>query len=417
MSASQNLEFAHILDSGGRRTRDFLKLTPQQVRNHVLLVGGSGSGKTHFARALLEEFVLKGIPTIAFDSQGDLLWLTQPTTGRSASKRKLSKLQKRVFTPNYSNGIPFVIAPVLFPGRSEINLPLIRYWVRSVLRTIGYDLKPGQTSPQEYQLTKVSEKILTDEKDLALNSLFEAASKEALKWTTDKMAPIRPEDAWELVSRLGALLGNDGPLYKGKGFDIGKLTKKSRRGGLWIIYSVHLPIETRQLVLNWVCDSIYHWMMSGKSLRTGNSPKLIMFIDEAADYVTEANRLEHRESLFRLLNQGRKYGVGLILAVQTPRFLPPEVLNNCAIKMFGAVDDPGDLQSVIYSTGLFEKELTPLKNRSWKYAFVVRVPGSDAHFCKARALLTRKGEPVAPGSPGMIRILKLLKQFRSPKRI
>lgn len=406
MPASQTLEFAHILNYGGRRTKEFLKLTPQQVRNHVLLVGGSGSGKTHFARALLEEILLKGIPTIAFDSQGDLLWLTQLTSGRSPSKKKLSKLQKRVFTPNGSNGIQFVIAPVLFPGRSEINLELVRYWVKSVLRTIGYDLKPGQTSPQVYQLLKVSERILSDKKDLALNTLFEAVSKEALTWTTDKMAPIRPEDAWELVSRLGALLGNDRRLYKGKGFNIEKLAKRSGKGGLWIIYSVHLPIETRQLVLNWVCESIYHWMMSGKSLRTGNSPKLIMFIDEVADYLTEANRIEHRESLFRLLNQGRKYGVGLILTVQTPRFLPAEILNNCAVKMFGAVDDPGDLQSVIHSTGLLETELTHLRTRDWKYAFVARIPGSEARFCKARPLLTQKGEPVAPGSPRMIRILK-----------
>jgi len=415
VAGSQYIEFAHILSSSGRRTKEFLKLSLPSIRNHILLVGGSGSGKTHFARALLEEVLLKGIPTIAIDSQGDLLWLTQveSTSSASRSKRKLSKLQKRVFTPNYPNGIPFVIAPVLFPGRSEINGTLIRYWIRSVLRAIGYDLKPGQTSPHEYQLTKASKKILSEGEDLALDTLFEEASEEALKWTTDKMAPIAPEDAWELVSRLGALLGNDRALYKGKAFDIGKLTK-SRKGGLWIIYSVHLAIETRQLVLNWLCDSVYHWMMSERSLRTSNNPKLIMFIDEAADYVTKSNRLEHRQSLFRLLNQGRKYGVGLILAIQTPHGLPPEVLNNCAIKMFGAVDDPGDLANVVHSTGLYERELAPLRNRSWKYAFVVRIPGSDARFCKARALLTRKGEPVALGSPGMIGILKRLKQYRSP---
>lgn len=417
MPASQNLEFAYILDSFGRRTKEFLKFTPQQVRNHVLLVGGSGSGKTHFARALLEEIMLKGIPTIAFDSQGDLLWLTQLTTGRSARKKKLSKLQKRVFTPNYSKGDPFVIAPVLLSGRSEINIQLIRYWVKSVLRTIGLDLKPGQSSPQLYQLGKVSEKLVEDGKDLTLKSLLEAVSTEALKWTNDKMAPIRPEDAWDLISGLGALLGIDGPLYKGnkgkaKGFDIEKLTRRSGKGGLWIIYSVHLEIETRQLVLNWVCESIYHWMMSGKSLRTANSPKLIMFIDEVADYVSEANRLEHRESLFRLLNQGRKYGVGVILTVQTPRFLPAEILNNCATKMFGAVDDPGDFQSVTHSTGLPPEALTHLRTRDWKYAFVVRVPGSEPHFCKARALLTQKGEPVALGSPRMIRILEGIRRRR-----
>jgi hypothetical protein len=417
MPVSENFEFAHVLNSGGRKTKEFLKLTPQDVRNHILLVGGSGSGKTHFARALLEEIILKGIPTIVLDSQGDLLWLTQPAGSSTPGKKKLRKLQKRIFTPNYSNGPPFVIAPVLFPGRSEINLQLIRYWVRSILRTVGYDLRPGQTSPQEYQLTKVSEKISSDAKDLALDSLFDGASKQALKWTTDKMAPIRPEDAWELVSRLGALLGGiDHPLYHGKGFDVGRLTK-SGKGGLWIIFSVHLSIETRQLVLNWVCDSIYHWMMSGKSIKIGTRPRLIMFIDEAADYVTEANRLEHRESLFRLLNQGRKYGVGLILTVQTPRFLPPEVLNNCAIKMFGAVDEPGDLQSVMHSTGLYEKELDPLRNRTWKNAFVVRIPGAQAQFCKARALLSKKGHPLALGSSEMVGILKSLKQFRSSKAV
>ena len=410
MQRSQDLEFAHVLGSGGRRTNQLLKLSLSDVRNHVLLVGGSGSGKTHFTKALLEEILLKGIPIVAIDSQGDLLWLTQPTSGRSPSKKKLSKLQKRVFTPNSAIGAPFVIAPVLSSVHSEINLQLIGYWIRSVLRTIGYDLKPGQTSPQEYQLTEVSKRIFSARGDLSLNGLFKAASEEALAWTTDKMAPIRPEDAWELVSRLGALLGNSKSLYKGKGFDIGKLTK-SPRGGLWIIYSAHLAIETRQLVLNWVCDSVYHWMMSQRSRRHKNSPNLILFIDEAADYVTESNRFEHRQSLFRLLNQGRKYGVGLVLAVQTPRALAPEVLNNCAIKIFGAVDDPGDLQSVTYSTGLLERELTPIKNRSWKHAFVVRVPGAgDAFFCRARNLLTQKGEPIRLDSSRMISILKLLKQ-------
>lgn len=409
MQRSQDLEFAHVLGPGGRRTKQFLKLSLPDFRNHVLLVGGSGSGKTHFTKALLEEIILKGIPVVAVDSQGDLLWLTQPRIGRTQSKKKLRELQKRVFTPNSAVGDPFVIAPVLSSGRSEINRQMIGYWIGSVMRNIGYELKPGQTSPQEYQLTKASDRILLSGGKLSLDALFRAASGEVLKWTTDRMAPIAPEDAWELVSRLGALLGNYESLYKGKGFDIGKLTK-SRIGGLWIIYSAHLAIETRQIVLNWVCDSVYHWMMSQRLPRHGNRPNLILFIDEAADYVTKSNRLEHRQSLFRLLNQGRKYGVGLILAVQTPRALAPEVLNNCAIKVFGAVDDPGDLQSVMYSTGCVEKELKPIWNRSWKNTFVVRLPGADeAVFCKARNLLTRKGEPIRLDSSRMISIVKLLK--------
>ncbi|MGB9022844.1 MAG: helicase HerA-like domain-containing protein [Candidatus Bathyarchaeia archaeon] len=403
------LEFANVLDKG-KRTKEFLRLPLSQLKNHILLVGGSGSGKTHFARALLEEILAQGTPVIAVDSQGDLLWLTRVTGLKSSKKKKLAKLEKRVFTPDYPHGAPFVIAPVLFSRSKEGNRPLIRYWIRSILRTIGYELKPGQTSPQEYQLTQVAGKLVEGHQSLSLESLFVRASEESPKWTIDKTAAIAPEDAKELVSRLGALLSNDRDLYVGESFDVRNLVD-SKAGGLWIIYLVHLPIETRQLVLNWVCDSVYHWMMSDTSTQALDRPRLVMFVDEAADYVTEANLPEYRQSLFRLLNQGRKYGVGLVLAVQTPRGLPPEVLNNCAVKIFGAVDEPGDVEGISYSTGLDKNDLAPLQNRSWRYAFVVRIPGAQSCFCKARDLITRKGRPLAPGSSGMIRILKFLHQF------
>jgi len=153
-------------------------------------------------------------------------------------------------------------------------------------------------------------------------------------------------------------------------------------------------------------------MMNTSSVTISNRPRLVLFVDEAADYVTQANLPEYRQALFRLLNQGRKYGVSLMLAVQTPQDLPPEVRNNCAVKVFGAVDDPGDLDYVKYSTGLRSRDLAPLRDRSWKYAFLVRIPGMDPAFCRARDLLTRKGRPLAPRSSGMARILKSLKQLR-----
>jgi DNA helicase HerA-like ATPase len=406
MPKGKGLEFAYLLNpENGRRTGEFLNFSLPQLRNHVLLAGGSGSGKTHFAKALIEEIILKQIPTILIDSQGDLLWLTRPT---AQIKKRLSVLPKQVFTPNSAEGTPFVIAPVRFK-KGEINRLLIRYWIRSILRTVGYDLRPGQTSPQEYHLVNVSEAIVSRSGDLSLELLFESASKERRNWIIDQTVPITDDDSTDLVSRLGALLGIDRPLYVGKPFSLRELTA-SKKGGLWIIYLAHLAIETRQLVLNWLCDSTYQWMMSEMSPMTVGNPNLVIFIDEAADYVSDTNRFEHRQSLFRLLNQGRKYGVGLILAVQTPRGLPPEVLNNCAVKVFGAIDDPGDLRYVTNVTGQTRGELKHLQDRSWKYAFVASIPGTPkALFCKSRDLLTRKGKPLPLGSAGMDRILKLLR--------
>lgn len=400
-----SLEFAEILDEGKRTGRQ-LDVPLSSLTNHVLLTGGSGSGKTHFARAMLEEILAVGVPTIAIDSQGDLLWLTRIKAGASTKKTILRACEKRVFTPDYSDGFPFVIAPVTYSSSQENNRPLIRYWVRTVLRAIGYELRPGQTSPEEYQLTKTAESILAIRGELSLEKLFENSREESSTWTIDRTAPISPEDAKLLVSRLGALLGNERHMYVGQPFRINDLATSK---GLWILYLVPLPTETRQLILNWVCEAIYQWMMNTPRANP-NRPRLILFIDEAADYVTQSNLPENRQALFRLLNQGRKYGVGLILATQTPQGLPPEVNTNCKMKAFGAMDDPGDMSYVRRSTGL--RDVSPLRYRQWKHAFAVITPGEQANFCRARNLLTRNGKPVAPRSTGMTRILTQLHQFR-----
>jgi len=406
-----SLEFAEALDwATGHRTGQDIKVSLSLLKNHVLIVGGSGSGKTHLAKAMLEQTLLAGVPTIAIDSQGDLLWLTRVKPGNSAKKRALRTIPKKIFTPDYSDGFPFVIAPVLYSTTAENNRSPIRYWVRTVLRAIGYELKPGQTSPEEYQLTRTSESILNDSPQLSLKELVEKSREQSAAWTIDKTAPLTSEDTQVLVSRLGALLGIEEKLYVGKPFCVKDLGTSAN--GFWIIYLVPLPIETRQLIINWVCEAVYDWMMNVPAVNLSR-PRLILFIDEAADYVTQSSPPELRQGLFRLLNQGRKYGVGLILAAQTPQGLPPEVTNNCKMKFYGALDDPGDLSLVKRSTGLVD--IFPLRYGSWRHAFLASIPGTKAAYCRAHSLLTRNGKPLALKSSGMERILRLLHQFR-PQR-
>lgn len=94
-----NLEFAEALDwATGHRTGQDIKVSLSLLKNHVLIVGGSGSGKTHLAKAMLEQTLLAGVPTIAIDSQGDLLWLTRVKPGNSAKKRALRTIPKKIFT-------------------------------------------------------------------------------------------------------------------------------------------------------------------------------------------------------------------------------------------------------------------------------------------------------------------------------
>ncbi|MCU0675954.1 MAG: DUF853 domain-containing protein [Myxococcota bacterium] len=61
------------LQLGRRRDSDSpFELPPEILVRHVAALGASGSGKTVFCKAVVEEAVRHGIPTICVDPQGDL---------------------------------------------------------------------------------------------------------------------------------------------------------------------------------------------------------------------------------------------------------------------------------------------------------------------------------------------------------
>jgi len=78
----------------------------------------------------------------------------------------------------------------------------------------------------------------------------------------------------------------------------------------------------------------------------GRALRGLLVIDEAKDLVPSTKRTPSGESLIRLANQARKYGLGLIFATQQPKAIDHHVIANCATQFFGRVGSPESLDVV-----------------------------------------------------------------------
>jgi len=62
----------------GSTPRGGLELSLKTLQRHFACFGSSGSGKMVASKVLIEELAMKGVPVIAFDTQGDIASLMLP---------------------------------------------------------------------------------------------------------------------------------------------------------------------------------------------------------------------------------------------------------------------------------------------------------------------------------------------------
>ena len=97
-----------------------IRIEPADLLRHIAIFGATGSGKTYFAKSIVEEAVLTGIPALVFDVQGDLVQFAKPAMNvpaNLASRRAdyMERAEVRIFTPVSDAGLRVSLNPLKLP--------------------------------------------------------------------------------------------------------------------------------------------------------------------------------------------------------------------------------------------------------------------------------------------------------------
>ncbi|MCC6572738.1 MAG: DUF853 family protein [Planctomycetes bacterium] len=335
------------------KPRPHIDLRPETALRHMMALGSSGSGKTVLCKALVEEFILHGIPVICIDPQGDLCSLALAADNPALLHEKgldpaFAQLLKEkadvvVFTPASSKGIPLSADPMSIDIRGLKGPDAVRAITSiatMIVSLLGYKLD----SDDGEGLVAVLDKALTDlqaskrfPRTLAQFAAYLAAlDEQGIKPYTRYLDASKIMQACKKLARLdvGArrmlfhegipvnvdlLLGlpavplpKPGKPPKANDSEVAALPGKTR---VSVIYLNTLTSqEDKEFFVAALCEQLYSWMLQNPS----EKPQALFYIDEVAQFIPPVRKPACKDSLQVLFKQARKYGICCLMATQNP---------------------------------------------------------------------------------------------------
>ena len=328
-----------------RDTGEVVDLPTSILRNHVAMLGANGSGKTVAAKIIIEEATLAGIPSIIIDPQGDLARMAQPgdpdvISEMGGSLEKLeewkNKAEIRIWTPGKNKGIQVCVNPFTPPrGEYKEEDNIVEAWdvMASGFTTLsGYNLKTSRGGQVRAFLNELFIEFAKNNyfpngfdslADLVKNPKKYLKDGDDDTTTIDDIIDYIPKSVREDLSRTLKSYNSGVPriIYtKGVPLEIETLIQPVEEGkvpvNIFYLNSLSSD-ENRQTFMLELSRKINSWML--KQGAETNEVKLLCFIDEIQKYLPPDNkpRPPPKAMLQYLFEQGRKFGVGCILATQS----------------------------------------------------------------------------------------------------
>jgi hypothetical protein len=103
-------------------------------------------------------------------------------------------------------------------------------------------------------------------------------------------------------------------------------------------------LEEQRQFLNQLAMALFSWIK--KVPATAQLPlRGLLVIDEARDFVPSLQASACLGSVQRLASQARKYGLGLILATQSPKGIDNTIVAQCATQWYGKMNAPATIEA------------------------------------------------------------------------
>lgn len=337
------------------------------LQRHVAVLGSTGSGKTYAAKVLLEEAALAGIPILGFDTQGDVLSLAF-----SEDPIWQERVQVWPWTIGSDEGLRMAM-PLRVPWETpEQNFSAKRSreiafeQIRSVLGT--------ETSP------------------FTLQTLAEELQPRDIISFCEKITQLPMDHPCRSLSLVAYafLASAAAEMYKGAQVSIHKLLE-ARHGGRTPVHIVSLdpslPPDQLSQVVGSLAAQVSAWMTTGPRPSQGEA-RCIFFLDEAAPYLPPVNKKTppSKGPLMDLLRKARKYGVGCILATQSPGDVDYQGFEQFNTWLVGRIGHPTAVRKVQDALGETLGGVQSLKQGD----FYLFRQGTLTPF-RSRPLITRDG--------------------------
>ena len=388
---------ASVPDAGLRVGKDSrgkeFDIDPAVLTKHALVLGATGSGKTVFCKAIIEEAALRGIPVIAIDPKGDISALairskdfqfrpysdveadalrrprdayaqglqneySEKMKEEGISPDKVANFAEgvdvKIYTPKSSAGIPVSISPKLDPPpdyqemvRKDPNTvsDLLDLSVTSLLKIVrpGDDDRRAASYLSEILRAQWGKGESADLKaliDLVQRPPFTSVGGIPL----DQYFPRK-----ERIKLAGDLSGfNVDPRLQGwvqgEPLDFDRLFQKGPRTPVNVFYLKGIQTEEeRSFFVETLLRQLYSWVMKQQGVQ---NLRFLLYFDEVVGYCPPIREPPSKKGLLLLIKQGRAFGLGIVLATQNPGDIDYKALSNVNVRLIGRLLTQRDIDKV-----------------------------------------------------------------------
>jgi hypothetical protein len=330
-----------------------LKLLPR----HTAIIAGSGSGKTVLLRRLVEEAALAGLPAIVIDPNNDLSrlgdpWPEPPAAFTAEDARKAELYEERVevvvWTPGVHACNPLFLS--VLPDFAQLgeDRDERRQAIEMAAETLG-PLAGAKANLPRGVLAKALEHFA--ERGGGKLPDFIALLADLPDGISDigNAAKLAAHMADQLRAAVATnpLLKVEGTVLDPRHLFFGSDPARTR---ISVVNLSGLPSDgAREDFVNRLQMALFGWIKKNPSERG-----MLYVVDEAQTFLPSQRGASSLGSGIKLVAQGRKYGLGMIVATQVPRGIHNQVVSNCTTQFFGRQSAPATIaaaQEIIAASG------------------------------------------------------------------
>ncbi|NGM35925.1 ATP-binding protein [Methylobacterium sp. DB0501] len=375
-----------------------LRLLPR----HTAIIAGSGSGKTVLLRRLVEEAALAGIPAIVVDPNNDLSrlgdpWPERPERFTPEDDRKAARYAERVevvvWTPGLHAGNPLFLSVMPDLAASDDRDE----------RAQAIEMAAETLGPLAGATRTLQRGVLAD----ALRA-FAARDGGTLAHFTGLLADL-PDGISQIgnAQKLAAAMADQllaavatNPLLRVEGavLDPARLFHgpDPSRTRISVVNLSGLASEAaREDFVNRLQMALFGWIKAHPAPRG-----LLYVVDEAQTFLPSGRTPPSLGSGIKLVAQGRKYGLGMIVATQVPKGIHNQIVSNCTTQFFGRQSAPATIaaaQEIMAASGGAAPDIGRLG--AGEFYFATEGSGKPA---KLRTPLCLSHHPVNPPTPEQV---------------